>query len=350
MMMVVVFHWFSGGLITQSGIGTIGVDIFFALSGFLITRILLVYRYNNENGIDSHGKWHLMARFMFRRALRIFPAYFILLFVLYHLSHFLPNSLKDDWGWFATYLQNFIFYIRQSWPMGKVSPFWTLAVEEQFYLFWPLVILFLPLKRLGWAIGVLFAIGFLSSKILPIVLVKKNMVDILTPTCLHAFAAGAAVAWFHLNKPNFLKKATSFFYIGIALILISLLGRLLTFNLVIDHRTLVAVGTSCIIVYVLSKPEGVFGNYVLGNKVMVAIGKISYGIYLYHNFIPAYLKGIRIWLVKRNSDNWILSYFPDLTKNPIFFYAECFILLFLLSFCSYTFLEKPLMSFKNKIA
>jgi len=349
-MMVVIFHWFAGGMVTQSGIGSIGVDIFFSLSGFLITRILLVYRYNNENGTDPHGKWHLVARFMYRRALRIFPPYFLLLFVVFRLNHFLPNTLKVDWGWYVAYLQNFLFYIRQSWPIGKVSPFWTLAVEEQFYLFWPLVILFLPLKRLGWAIGLLFTIGFLCYHMMPLVLAKKSMVDVLTPTCLHAFAAGAAVAWFHLNKPNLLNKSSSFLYIGFALILFSILGRLFAFYMLIDHRSLVALGTSCIIVYVLNKPEGGFGKNVIGNPAMVAIGKISYGIYLYHNFIPSYLKGIRVWLVKRNPDFWLLNCFPDHVRSPIFFYMECFILLFLLSFCSFRFFEKPLMSLKNKIS
>ena len=145
-LMVVVFHWFAGGWITKSGIGLMGVDIFFALSGFLITRILLVYKFNQDAGYDKHSKWHILGRFIYRRALRIFPVYFLLLFVLYHISYFLPNTLKADWGWYVSYLQNFLFYIRQSWAIGKVSPFWTLAVEEQFYMFWPLLILFVPTR------------------------------------------------------------------------------------------------------------------------------------------------------------------------------------------------------------
>jgi len=155
-MMVVIFHWFAGGMVTQSGMGLMGVDMFFALSGFLITRILLVYKWNQENGIDPHRRLHLVGRFMYRRALRIFPAFFFLFFIFYNVIYFLSNTLKTGWGWYLTYLQNFLFYIKQSWAIGKLCPFWTLAVEEQFYLFWPLVVLFVPAKRIGLAIGLLF--------------------------------------------------------------------------------------------------------------------------------------------------------------------------------------------------
>ncbi|MFM1963908.1 MAG: hypothetical protein RLZZ172_2753 [Bacteroidota bacterium] len=114
-LMVVFFHWFAGGWVTKSGIGLMGVDIFFALSGFLITRILLVYKYNHDAGYDKRSKWHIVGMFIYRRALRIFPVYFLLLFVLYRISYILPNTLKTEWGWYVSYMQNFLFYIRQSW-------------------------------------------------------------------------------------------------------------------------------------------------------------------------------------------------------------------------------------------
>ena len=349
-LMVVVFHWFAGGSITKSGIGLMGVDIFFVISGFLITRILLVYKFNKEKGFDSHSKWHILGRFMYRRALRIFPAYFLLLFVLYHISYFLPNTLKADWGWYVGYLQNFLFYIRQSWAIGKVSPFWTLAVEEQFYLFWPFVILFAPTKKVSITILFLFLAGFFSIHVLPLLLVKKQMVDVLTPTCLHAFAAGAYVSWLHLNKSAVLNKSTIFLLTGSILLMISLFCHFSDINLVLDHRTLVSLGTAGLLVYILKNTQGGFGHYVLGNPVLVAIGKISYGIYLYHNFIPGYLIGIRNWLVKSHHDSWVLTYFPDLSKGVFLFYTECFVLLFIISYCSFKFFEQPLLTFKNKVA
>jgi len=274
----------------------------------------------------------------------------VLLIILYNVSYFLPNTLKTDWGWYVTYLQNFLFYIKQSWAIGKLSPFWTLAVEEQFYLFWPLVILFVPAKRIGLAIGILFTVGFMAYHFLPVWLPKKLLVDVLTPTCLHAFGAGAALAWIHLNKPGWLGRSNIFLVAGLSLVLISLSGRLYGMALVIDHRSLVAIGTACLIAYLLGNSEAFFGRYVLGNPLLVGIGKISYGIYLYHNFIPGYLKGIRGWLVKLHPDSGMLPFIPDAGKGVFQFYAVCFTLLFLIAFCSFKFFEQPLLALKNKIS
>jgi peptidoglycan/LPS O-acetylase OafA/YrhL len=205
-LMVVVFHWFPKGWVTKSGLGLIGVDMFFVISGFLITRILLVYKSNQEAGFDYHSKWHILGRFMYRRALRIFPAYFLLLFVLHQTSYYLYNTLSNDWLWYVTYLQNFLFYIRQAWPDGKLSHFWTLAVEEQFYLIWPFLMLMFPAKRILIIICIFLLIGLISFHFLPFILEKKNMVDMITPACLHAFSVGAIVAWCHISYPSWFQK------------------------------------------------------------------------------------------------------------------------------------------------
>jgi peptidoglycan/LPS O-acetylase OafA/YrhL len=88
----------------------------------------------------------------------------------------------------------------------------------------------------------------------------------------------------------------------------------------------------------------------LGNPFLVGIGKISYGIYLYHNFIPVYLKGIRGRLVKLHPDSGLLPFIPDSGNSFFQFYAVCFALLFLLAFCSFRFFEQPLLALKNKIS
>jgi peptidoglycan/LPS O-acetylase OafA/YrhL len=347
-MMVVVFHWFAGGVISQSGMGSIGVDIFFTLSGFLITRILLVYRWNHDQGIDKKSKVNSVLRFMYRRSLRIFPAYFMLLFFLYHFDFFLYNTLKSDLKWYVTYLQNFLFYFRQAWAAGKLSPFWTLAVEEQFYLFWPWLILFVPAKRLGLTIVILLFIGLSSILVLPLILEKKVMFDILTPTCLHAFGAGALVAYMHIVQPEkFAKKGNIFLLTGLILIFISFISRIYNIYLFIDHRSLVSAGTSLLICYLLSGSLGFFSEFVLGNSILVWIGKVSYGIYLFHNFIPAYLKGLRISLAKYYPNTIILPYFPDIANDRFYFFVLCFVVLFILSWGSFRFFEKPLLNFKN---
>ena len=349
-MMVVVFHWFAGGVITQSGMGTIGVDMFFTLSGFLITRILLVYRWNHDQGIDIKNKFYSVFRFMYRRSLRIFPAYFLILFIAYWFMFFLKNTLHTDLYWYLLYVQNFLFYFRQDWAIGKLSPYWTLAVEEQFYLIWPWLMLFVPVKRILMIIFSFLLIGIVSYHVLPLILERKLMFDILTPTCLHAFAAGSLVAYFHLDNPKYFEGKQNYFLLGgFIFIFISIFSRLNDLNVFIDQRSLVSIGTALILCYLLGGSFGFFGNHIIGNPIFVNIGKVSYGIYLYHNFIPSILMGIRKWLEKKQPHSSVLSIMPDISKGIFLFYLECFLLLFLIAWCSFHFFERPILKLKNFI-
>ena len=115
--------------------GRIGVDLFFVLSGFLITGILL----------DSKGSSHYFRNFYIRRALRIWPLYYLILLIIYLLtSQFLPQ-MKDGnvWLYFTVYIQN--LFLNLKIPYG-LEPTWSLAVEEQFYMTWPLLVFLLKTK------------------------------------------------------------------------------------------------------------------------------------------------------------------------------------------------------------
>ncbi|MEZ6064649.1 MAG: acyltransferase [Planctomycetaceae bacterium] len=127
-----------------SGAGWMGVDLFFVLSGCLITGILL----------DTCRKPGFLRSFFARRALRIFPLYYLALWAAFIAT----PQLAELWGglrpiavrvetltteqvWFWTYLQNWRFAWSGAWPdISYLNHFWSLAVEEQFYLFWPFVV------------------------------------------------------------------------------------------------------------------------------------------------------------------------------------------------------------------
>src|SRR5512142_1677259 len=115
------------------GLGWAGVDLFFVLSGFLITGILV-------DQVGTPGWW---TSFLLRRALRIFPLYYLALALFGLLGPAL--GLIDPWTfgrwgfWYWTYLGNWAYAARQVIP--PLSHFWSLGVEEQFYLLWPLVVL-----------------------------------------------------------------------------------------------------------------------------------------------------------------------------------------------------------------
>lgn len=176
-----------------AAVGWVGVDLFFGLSGFLITGILL----------DAKGGQRFFRNFYLRRACRIFPLYYGFLLVLFlglpHagvLSSIEVRNLLDSQGWYWSYLSNVMIAGLRSWdpvPMETLH-FWSLAVEEQFYLFWPLVVWAVPQRRLK----LVCAGGLLGSLLLRLVLRaagEPGLVSyVLTPTHLDPLAVGCWLA------------------------------------------------------------------------------------------------------------------------------------------------------------
>jgi peptidoglycan/LPS O-acetylase OafA/YrhL len=123
--------------------GDVGVWLFFVLSGFLITRILARSRSDVENGLSTVTK--SLGRFSLRRTARIFPPYYLLLAFIAAGSLFVP---VDYFGWsekqaYLLYGTNFLIAARSHW-IGDFGHFWSLAIEEQFYLLFAPLILFVP--------------------------------------------------------------------------------------------------------------------------------------------------------------------------------------------------------------
>jgi peptidoglycan/LPS O-acetylase OafA/YrhL len=132
--------------------GWCGVDMFFVLSGFLITRILL----------HSKTQEGYFRNFYARRVLRIFPLYYIAVIVYLVLALFFHlQYARASAPWLLTYTSNLIVAFDPSFviplPMGH---FWSLAIEEQFYLFWPLIVFALSKRRLLWVCAMLFILAF----------------------------------------------------------------------------------------------------------------------------------------------------------------------------------------------
>lgn len=126
--------------------GANGVDIFFVISGFLITTLL-------AREIDREGQIDLK-KFYLRRSLRIIPAYFALVLVVAVLHQVGYVTMRPrDWIGALTYTSN--FYYRPSWELGHS---WSLAIEEHFYLLWPFV-LYAGGIRWGWRVGVFWLVA-----------------------------------------------------------------------------------------------------------------------------------------------------------------------------------------------
>src|SRR5258708_35715676 len=119
-----------------------GVDLFFVLSGFLITGILT----------DAKGSRHYFRNFYARRILRIWPLYYLVLFLAFVVTPLLQPAMRPTaasaWPAFVFYVQNIAFVHRDTYPFG-LGATWSLAVEEQFYLAWPPLVFLLKKKALA---------------------------------------------------------------------------------------------------------------------------------------------------------------------------------------------------------
>jgi peptidoglycan/LPS O-acetylase OafA/YrhL len=257
--------------------GGYGVALFFVLSGYLITGILLRCRV-----LVEHGQSLLVTlrQFYLRRALRILPIVYLVLAVGWLLGD--PEIRRLIW-WHLGYVSNFLF-AAQGYP-AKTAHFWSLAIEEQFYVIWPLFIILCPRRALAGTIGALI----LGSALFRVVSGQwfDGFPEMLTPTVSDALCFGALltlaegdrrlarlVAWF--GPPAALIAAAAFLDVvpidgGVALSAV-FFCRGLAFAWLVG---LAARGDAPLL------------GRLLENPALTYIGKISYGIYVYHPFIDA---------------------------------------------------------------
>jgi peptidoglycan/LPS O-acetylase OafA/YrhL len=255
--------------------GPFGVRLFFVLSGYLITGILIRARDSGYPVFES------LRIFYLRRAVRIFPAYFLLLGILVCLN---APTARQYFAWYALYGTNVLIARLGDWLGPYTSPLWSLAVEEQFYLLWPFVVLCTPAKHLKPAIYTMFAASTLYRLVGRFVFhwgYIPTVVSLLGN--LDALAIGALLT---LSSPterrNFGGAAPALIVaLGVALTL-QQFGRGSRPNLMF-FETLCTLAAAAVLCKVL---EGDWSR-PLNHPVLNFIGLISYGIYLYHDPILA---------------------------------------------------------------
>lgn len=286
--MVIMTHWMPA----YSSIffnGYIGVRLFFVISGFLITGILLDVRRKAEKmGVP---KKHVLRNFYIRRFLRIFPLYYAVLAVTYLLNF---ENVRNSIFWHAAYLSNFYFAVIGQWQ-GEVSHFWTLAVEEQFYLMWPLVILFTPTKNMLSTVA-----GFiLTAPICRFIMLhywNANEVAVITVpfNSFDALGLGALFAYVQRFPQSIQLRHWVFGFsmlaVACGVCLGSFLGRECCTDLMLSIGPTFQVLGCLAVVYVAAIRVKGWPGKVLEWPLLLYIGKISYGLYIYHNFIPLGVK------------------------------------------------------------
>ena len=333
-LLVIASHWlFDNPVIIAIQAGRLGVDTFFVLSGFLISGILLRNRAEIES--SAGNKADAIKNFFIRRGLRIFPIYYLTIFILFALGDETHTHIKENFIYFLTYTSNFYFYKNDAWD-GILSHLWSLAVEEQFYLIWSWFILFIPRERLLAGIIVFIGIGVVANYTL------RNSFDLVLPfTCFDAFGLGALLA-FAVFKQFDLAKI----YRIVGLAILACVGVMLDSVLrrhamVIPARTVHSIIALFVIIYIIYKREkGQEQFFILNNKLLIFLGKISYGMYLYH--VP--LSQNNAYLHK-----YINSYFPSfiVRHETYVLFAENFLLLVALSWLSWVLIERPILKLKD---
>jgi peptidoglycan/LPS O-acetylase OafA/YrhL len=268
-------------------LGFYGVDLFFVLSGFLITGILL--RAGDDAARAGASTGGVIRAFYARRFLRIFPIYYLILIVGAAIG---IRDIRTTFGWDVSYLANYYFAIHRTWRSAAV-PLWSLAVEEQFYLVWPLLVLFAPRRRLPALLAALIVTAPLVR--LGLALATGSEPATLTPTlaCVDALGLGALLAFLwslgSAGEALRLRWGRIALAIGLALIVLENLlgdGQVGTVARLALDRSAVALVGFWLVDRAAVGFDGTAAR-VLGWRPLLWVGTISYGIYLMHNFVAA---------------------------------------------------------------
>ena len=316
--------------------GWIGVDLFFVLSGYLITGILL----------DSAGRPHYYRNFLVRRSLRIFPLYYACM-ALYCVLNYLPSPVNirdfltngNAW-WYLIYLGNVQTFLQNAWPGAAIlTPLWSLQVEEQFYLSFPFIVK-LGRKRLAWILAGC-VIGAPVLRIALTLFLPRNMMGAYTlmPCRIDALAMGGLVAIAAREWPGRLRGR----WIGwlapisaITVVLFCILWHDTPWSL--SMRTVGFTALDLAFTGVLMMLIGWRQPLLLRlcrMRALVWVGTISYGLYLLH--LPA-LVIFRRWLAP------LLGIAPD--GSAAFFVMNA--LAITMAWFSWTVFESPILRLRER--
>lgn len=345
-----VTAWYQKPFVILSNTGWVGVQLFFVISGFLITGILL----------KGLGQKHQLRNFYIRRSLRIFPVYYLTLFFFFialPLFSATPNWLNgasENQLWYWLYLQN---WIRPFTDSGGFSPLWSLAIEEQYYLVWPLLVLKLNAKTLIRVC--LFMV--ISAPIFRVLLfyifpdslggqdIGKGAAYAFTFARWDAIAFGSLLALLGYKKdwPKFLVKYSKLCLVIVTMIVVIQIAYFHNFSAVNEGLTLLNQTTAgllfFLVVFIVYYQKNTWLIKCLEFPLMKYIGKYSYAMYLFH------LPIVIIWI------DFFVPEFSGL--HPVvalcLLFAHYFSLLgitFLLAMLSWNILEHPFLKIKKRFA
>ncbi len=330
--------------------GWIGVQTFFVLSGFLITALLLEAK--------TRHKATFFRRFYFRRIVRIFPLYYLYLAVtaLGFVLIAIPPEFLDLWPYLVTFTSNFTRMGVYDRGGEYFVHFWSLAVEEQYYLVWPLIVFALPLSGLRrLVVGLLIGVPLLRLLVGELLQGQGLGADQVVRSLgvfplmqFDAFAAGALLAVLpiasYVRRPTRLAVAavSTWVLAGVAMLVTARFSHVrLPIDSLGHHATLVnyyhvwgnSLTNLASAAVILAAVEGAFAS-LLANRLVVHIGRVSYGVYILH--LPLHDVLTRLVPYRHSSPTGLLIF-------VLYFLATVG-----LATLSYRWFESPFLRLKDK--
>ena len=327
--------------------GWAGVDLFFVLSGFLITGVLLDARASAPSGRPHH----YFRNFYGRRTLRIFPVYYAYLVGFVLLA---PAGVRlrvgDELTWFWLFLQNFSIAAHGDFDNGPfLDHFWSLAIEEQWYLFWPLVVLSTTRRRLmAVCVGLV-----VFSLALRVVLLQAGVspvaIHVLTPTRLDGLAVGAFLAalargpgGLHRFVPaaRGVAAGSALGLAGVVAWQRGLFFYMLPGTVSVGFTLLALLFGALLVLSVEARADGLAAR-VLGGRMLRMFGRYSYAIYVVHEAVWV------IFILTLEDFGIRPLQAPGQLRLQLLVYTGALGLSTVIAAASWRFLERPILSLKR---
>ena len=366
-LMVMIFHmsvigftdrpnraWVDVAWLRVAMFGWAGVDLFFVLSGFLITGILLDAKGAREPGSSGYLGRRLgggyFSSFYARRVLRVFPLYYgVVVFALVVLPH-IPNVKSDRFGsihgdeiWYWTLLSNWSIGLRHAFRHGILDVSWSLAIEEQFYLLWPAVVLLAGRRTLAWICGGLVAASIATRAVLVVRGASYVTVLALTPCRMDALACGALLALVARRPGGLVAARRALRWIGgvvgaglLAILVVR--GPDWTFMPVLQvvGFTVIAVSFAAGVGLAASGSGRVFRAWP-----MRKLGQLSYALYLFHSPLRGVIRD------RFYGANRFLTIGSSQLPGQFLFYAMALAVSLAAAWASWHVIEQPVLRLKR---
>jgi peptidoglycan/LPS O-acetylase OafA/YrhL len=323
--------------------GEIGVDFFFVLSGFLITYLLAKEKLASGT-VNAR-------RFMFRRIFRIWPLYYLGVAMAYtnifitnyyaigSSSGYMPNILFS-----VTFTENIKMIIEDNFPNGApLRVFWSLCVEEQFYILWILLFRFVKLNHIIKLFCCLLVTAWCYRIFIIPLLHNTTMTDLDLISKLDYFCIGGSLAMGMVVYPQIINKLRLVMATSVKLLLICICFAFFFFHQLVPNGFFInpvyfptfsaIVFTVLIACFVITKNKYQIAN----NSVLGKWGNISYGLYVYHT--PVILVLMIAFKNMQLQNNWM---------NIFIFTSLALTVTLLVSYFSYHFFERPFLLLREK--